>query len=197
MPFGILENGVIIAEFVVPLTFRSNKPVFITDTLSLKRSRKARTAHRWELETRVMPMQGGAENLMVSLISADSMDPISVIVPQNTGVTKRRTSVATPSATGALGASQVTVANNAGLIPKGSFIRFSNHSKIYMTKNDITGNGLVNIFPTLRMAVNATTFNFREDVIMPCYYDTDVVKGMVYEDGILMDPGVIKLIEVV
>lgn len=196
MPYGILEDGVLIAEFVVPLTFRSNKPVFATDALSLKRSTRQRSAQRWEIETRLDPKRGGANDLMVDLVTSGNHTLVQVLVPQNTGAVFARTSVSAPTATGALGASQITVAGNAGTIPKGTFIRFANHSKVYMLTTRLDGNGPVGVFPTLRSAVPAgTAFKFRDDVVMDCLYDLDTVQGQVYEDGILMDVGVVKLIE--
>jgi len=195
MPYGILDGGVIIAEFVVPMTLRNNKPVFVTDSLSLKRSTRKRSAQRWELETKLEPKERGAQDLMVNLVVNGYDGLVTIITPQNTGVVKARTSVSTPSASGLAGASQVTVTNNVGLIPKGSFIRFANHSKVYMLTSNLSGNGPMGIFPTLRMDVSASTFNFRDDVVMNCFWDTDTVLGMTYEDGILMDMGTVKLIE--
>jgi len=195
MPYGIYENGAVIAQFVVPMTLRSNQPVFASDTLSLKRQTGRRTAQRWELETRLEPLAVGAEKLMVNLIANGVSETVNIIVPQNRGVVKRRTSNSTPTATAAVGATQIPVLNNVGLIPMGTFIRFANHSKIYMLKADLTGTGTMSIYPTLRTAVAGVSFAHRDDVIMPCLYDTDTVIGMTYEDGILMDAGTVKLIE--
>ena len=36
---------------------------------------------------------------------------------------------------------------------------------------------------------------YADNVQMQCLYDTDVVSGMVYSDGILMDTGQIRLVE--
>lgn len=196
MPYGILENGVIIAQFVVPTKVRNNKPVFVTDTMSLKRSSRKRSAQRWEIETRLDPLQGGAEDLFVNIVSADYTSTVQIITPQNQGAVLRRTSTSNVTATGALGSDTITVANNTGNLAKGSFIRFANHSKVYLLMAHRNGNGDVKIYPELRSAVpEGTTFKHRDDVIMDCQYDTDTFLGMVYEDGILMDNGVIKLIE--
>jgi len=195
MAYGIYENGVVIAQFVVPMTLKSNSPVFVSDTLSLKRAVSRRPAQRWELETRLEPLSGGAQDLFVNLITHGYSEAVTIIVPQNIGVIKGRTSTSTPLATGAAGASSLAVTGNAGRIVKGTFIRFSNHSKVYMTTTDLTGIGNVGIYPTLRTAVSNTSFTHRDDVIMNCLYDTDTVMGMVFDDGILMDLGSIKLIE--
>jgi len=81
------------------------------------------------------------------------------------------------------------------LIPKGTFIRFSVNSKVYITTEDITGNGQVGIYPALQADLSASSMTHQDDVIMNCYYDLDVLSGMVYTDGIVMDSGAVKLVE--
>jgi hypothetical protein len=56
----------------------------------------------------------------------------------------------------------------------------------------------LHIYPQLRKNVAQTTvIKYQDDVIINLKYDTDTVIGMVYEDGMLMDNGTIKLIEAV
>jgi hypothetical protein len=192
--YGIYENGSVIARFVVPMSVKSNQPIFSSDTLSLKRHVTRRSVQRWEIETNLEPLAGGAEDLFVNLVTKGYSDVVTVLVPQNYGAKQKRTSVSTPTAVGSAGTNVITVTNNAGLIPKGTFIRFANHSKVYMLTAPLVGSGPMSIYPTLRAPVN-NTFNFRDDVIMDCLYDTDTITGMVYQDGILMDVGTVKLIE--
>jgi len=195
MPYGIYDNGNVIAQFVVPMTMKSNTPVFVSDTLSLKRRTRRRAAHRWEIETRLEPLSAGAQDLMVHLVVNGHSETIQCIVPQNMGVIRARTANGRPTATGSAGASQVEVSANSGMIPKGTFIRFDNHSKIYMLTDSLVGQGTMRIFPELRVSVADSSFNFRDNVIMNCLYDTDTVIGMQYEDGVLMDMGTVRLIE--
>jgi len=193
--YGIYSEGRVIAQFVVPTTMRSNQPIFSSDTLSLKRRTRKRPAQRWELETRLDPLTEGANDLMAELILADNSGIINIIVPQNVGAVRARTSSSTPVATGSAGTTQLSIAGNSGTIPKGTFIRFANHSKIYMLATALVDNGPLNLYPRLRANVSGVGFNYREDVIMNCKQETDNILGMVYEDGVLMDNGVIKLIE--
>jgi len=205
MAYGIFENGAVIAEFVAPINVTSNKPVFVSDTLSLKRTTYARSAQRWEISTNLFPLVNDANNLFVNMVTKGKTETLQIIMPQNYGVTKKRTSVSASvtatalanatSTTGISGTSDVTVTNNVGLIPKGSFIKFSNHNKIYMTVADLNNAGTLTIYPKLQLALSATTFTFKDDVIMNCVYDTDTVSGMSYKDGILMDAGTVKLVE--
>ena len=205
MAYGIYENGVVIASFVAPMKVISNKPIYVSDTLSLKRTTFARSAQRWEIETNLEPLVESANVLFVNLVTKGRSETLTATMPQNYGVTRKRTSTsASPTAVGVAGASSmsgiistsdITVSANVGLIPKGSFIKFSNHNKVYMTVSDLTGTGLLTIYPSLRATVSSTVFTFKDDVIFTCIYDTETITGMSYSDGIMMDMGSIKLVE--
>jgi hypothetical protein len=193
--YGIYEGGKVIAGFVAPTKVISNNPVSVSDTLSLKRAIYSRTAQRWEIETNLEPLVAAANELFVSLVTKGYSETITVLMPQNYGVILKRTSTSTPTATQAVaGSSSVAVTNNVGLIPKGTFVKFSGDTKVYMTTSDLTGVGTLPIFPKLRLATSGI-FTHRDDVLMPCLYDTTTVIGMMYTDGIMMDMGSIKLVE--
>ena len=192
--YGIYENGAITARFVTPLTVRSNHPISFSDTLSLKRFINKRSAQRWEIEANVEPLSYSANDLMVNLVSKGYSEAITITTPQNIGVRKKRT-VATCTATGSANASQITISSHTGYMPKGTFIKFDNHSKVYMTTTDLNGNGAVSIYPALRTAVASSVVSNGDQVFMTCLYDTDTVRGMIFSDGILMDNGTIKLVE--
>ena len=194
--YGIYDDNQVIAQFVAPMTMRSNKPVFVSDTLSLKRQVAVQGAQRWELSTLLMPLSHKAEDLFVNLTVRGHSGTIEIITPQNFGVLQRRTSTATNiTATGNRHASSVEITNNFGLIPKGTFVRFVEHSKVYMTTADMVGSGTLNIFPNLLKDVGFENMKHRDDVIMPCVIDTSTVIGMAYTDGVLMDNGTITLLE--
>jgi hypothetical protein len=194
MSFGIYDNGAIIARFVVPMTMRSNKPVFSSDTLSLKRNVYKRSPQRWELETRLEPLYSGGAKLFRHIVTSGFSETIQIVVPQHVDATRVTSSNGNSTATGGVGDSSVALVTN-GTISEGTFIRFANHSKIYMVTTT-GGSGQMGIYPTLRTAVPAgTSFAYRSDVIMDALYDTDTIHGMVFENGILMDNGTVKILE--
>ncbi len=193
--YGISVGGTLIAEFAAPLSVLSEQPIFATDTASLTRRVSRRAVQRWRIRANIIPLSTDANDLFVDLVVKDKHSDVDVVVPQNFGVISRRTANGALVATGSIGASQVTLSGVNGLIPKGTFIKFNNHSKIYITTGNISVNGVVGIFPELRAAVSATTVLYRDDVIMKCLYDFDTAIGMSYTDGILMDPGTISFVE--
>jgi len=118
-----------------------------------------------------------------------------VLTPQNYGAKWNSTSTVTPTASGSQGSSSVAITGNTGLIPKGTFVKFSGHSKIYMTTTNRSGDGALFVYPNLIANVSSNSMVHQDDVQMTCLYDLDTVSGMIFTDGILMDMGTIKLVE--
>jgi mRNA-degrading endonuclease toxin of MazEF toxin-antitoxin module len=210
MIYGIWDGTKVIASFVVPMAVRSNQPVFSSDTLSLKRVAYRRTAQRWEIDTKLSPLHTTAQDLMVNLIVNGHGEIVQAVMPQNVGAKAAKTMITQIITSSAANANDSTVTigavnnSNGKVIPKGTFIRFNDgaHTKVYMLKNNVTISSTVpvtlQLYPQLRKAVpEGTIINYQDDVIINLKYDTDTVIGMVYEDGILMDNGAIKLIEAV
>ena len=195
--YGIYENGAVIAKFTAPMTVRSNQPILVSDTLSLDRQTAAQAAQRWEIETGLEPLTAGSQDLFVHLVTKGAVTTFDVLMPQNYGVILARSQKTSSGfATGASRSTQVVLRNVLGFIPKGTFIQFGNHPKVYMTTNDRSnGQESLNIYPGLRVPVNDTEIKYGDDVIFKCRYDTDVVRGMVYSDGILMSTGSVRLVE--
>lgn len=193
--YGIYEGTTILARFVVPLSVKDNVPVFAGDSLDLTRNVSKRPAQRWELTSALEPLSYGANEVFAYLVEKGNHSVIQAIMPQNIGVIKARTSTSTPTATGSAGATSVSVASNVGLIPRGCFIKFANHDKVYMTRSSLDGSGSLDIYPALRSAVSGTVMKHQDDVVISLYRDLDTVAGMDFTDGILQDLGSMKFVE--
>jgi hypothetical protein len=287
MKYGILRGTDVIAEFTVPLTVRSNNPVFQTDTLSLKRIVLRRGAQRWEISTKLTPLLVDANELMVELVTKGYHTQTQVAFPQNYGaimamrkeydydaISARNGARATITIPDRLtqvapGVDFLFVATSAGqgyypvvpasashpsqgitvnasqngdpakllaaastpckvhfpsnydkdgapetvpctraplanhivvpeataadwrLVP-GWFVQLNNTSKVYMVK-EVQSNHLI-LFPELRLSGTISSIRIL-NVVANCYFDSDTVTGMAYDDGILMDCGTIKLVE--
>ena len=194
--FGIYDNGKIIAKFTAPLSVSSNVPVFGSDALSLKRQVTKRTAQRWEISTGIEPLSYGSNELFALFVRKGNSEPISIVMPQNFGAMEALTATGVGTGTGSASETSVDVLGITGTIPVGTFIKFGNHSKIYMLTQKLVGSGTMHIYPALRSAVNATAFSYQKDIIADFLLDLDVIAGMSFTDGILMDLGTIKLVEV-
>jgi hypothetical protein len=190
------------SPIVAPLTIRSNEPVFVADTVSLKQQRASQGAQRWELDFQIQT-RDIEEDYFVSVVTGIE-DAKAITMPQLLAVDKKVTVTnnGVPSVT-AGGANTVSINfSQAGFLPKGSFIQFSNHSKIYMTTTNVTtilAAVPVPIYPSLRVAVNTTMLVYHpRSVVKPSlqyFRSLDTLQGITYEDGVLVNPGTIKLIE--
>lgn len=194
--YGILQDDNIIARFVAPMRVTSNVPVFSSDSMSLRRSISRRSAQRWEITTHLEPLTVSANDLYVLFITNGLFSAFEIIVPQNTGVISKRERYSSNFlCNGTVDGTTVDIDNFGGYIPKGTMLRFSGHSKIYMAVTDRQGNGLMEVYPALRMSLIDDLMFWQDDVRMPVYLDTEVVSGMSYTDGQLMDYGEISLVE--
>jgi hypothetical protein len=196
--FGIVDSeGVMIGAFTAPLQVHSNRPVFMADSMSLKRYVSYRGgAQRWEIEAGIMPMKEEANNLMVELVTKGIGASTRVLMPQNYAIIRGNTLSNNISASGSAGSTSLTTSGASGL-KKGTFINFAQGEKIYMLTQDSAPNSL-HIFPSLRAPVSGRRVFFRpNEVIGSFYFDNTNVQGMTYSDGILFQPENLRLVEVV
>lgn len=191
---------------VTPFTIASNQPAWDLDSVSLSKHRTGQDAQRWELSFTVQTSSDISTLLIDTVQDFDTVK--TMIMPQLLEVDRRVTATGgNVSASAELGATSVTVANLGGLLPKGSFIKFSNHGKIYMTRNDVTNAGSLQIYPKLRSSIvyNAealVTINHpgllsAGKPVLSYVQDIDNTRGIIFSDGILVEQGTITVIEAV
>jgi len=198
---GILENGELITRFVTPMSVSSNQPVFVSDTLSLKRQVVSHGVQRWEIKTNLEPSNKSADLLIHSVVNGYqgvfdiSMPQVYIKGFKDTRTKLIRTTVSVASGDNTFQTSGATTANQ---LIKGEFITFSNHQKVYLVTNVVTANNIstVTVFPNI--IINVPTDNiidYGSNVILKARYDTDVILGITYVDGILSDMGTVTFIE--
>jgi hypothetical protein len=194
------------SPIVAPLTITSNEPVFASDSLNLKPQRTTYDAQRWELSFSLQ--QTGGEEEYFSAIIQNRAAARTMVMPQLYSIDKKAPSTAAAHALvsidAAVGSSSVTAtcATNNVLIPKGSFVKFSNHSKIYMLTANVTTTGgavVFSVYPKLRMQVpSGTSLYHPYSSVKPTlsyYQSLEMLQGITYSDGIMVDIGSINIIE--
>jgi len=185
---------------VTPFTILSNEPFFDMTTVSLKTQRASQDHQRWELNfVTVDTPDTEVDTLLGAITGLDSSE--TMIMPQLPSVDKARTTSGdmTITAITSSGATSVPIGNNNGnLLPKGSFIKFSNHDKIYITTADRLSNGVVNIYPALRQSLTTShTCKTGSDVILTYFRSIDNATGITFTDGVLSNVGSITLVEAI
>ena len=179
--------------------------MFDIDSVSLKKQRASQGAQRWELAFGVI----GEPDTQVDLFLSAAVGietATTMIMPQLNKVNDRSTLDSTSTTlfgSTVAGSSIVNVDASAttGLLPKGSFIKFSNHDKLYVVTADAnftTGSTAVSIYPTLKTTVAAADF-MRTDAECTLTYlrSIDSATGITFTDGVLSSIGTVELIEVV
>jgi len=190
------------AEILAPFSITSNEPMFDVDTVSLKKQRASQEVQRWELSFSTLNSGDPSESLLDTLVGFD--DAKTMVMPQFKEVFDSTTCSANPEVLSNVSSGETTVTLDrttaAGVIPKGSFIKFSNHTKIYIlatTANlDSATNPVVTIYPSLVNDVPAeATMNILSDCIISYYRDVTDVRGLTFTDGRLSNLGTINLVE--
>jgi hypothetical protein len=193
-------NGNVI---VTPFSVVTNQPIFSVDTVSLKHIRSQQSAQRWELQFNVLTNDNVAATLLgvIDEMSSTGLMPM----PQLPEIDKLTTASGTISIP-----TQVEVENSAvglntssasGTMPKGSFIKFSNHSKVYILKADLDLSGATataQVYPKITNTVTAgETFLYNQDCEISYYRDINGMNGIRFLDGVLAEPGTVNLIEAI
>jgi len=193
------------AQILAPLTIVSNEPMFDVDTVSLKKQRASQDVQRWELTfSTIGEPSTQAEMLISSVVGIESTD--TMVMPQLPSIDSGNTlSVSGADLNAAANAGDTTIYLDndvqTGKALKGTFVKFSNHDKLYMLTNDVDfdlggGNVTVNLYPKLRTSLATTdSMRFGSDVVLTYYTSIDNQTGITFTDGVLSNAGSISLIE--
>lgn len=194
------------AKILAPFSIVSNSPIYDADTVSLKKLRSSQGHQRWELAFSVVGNDNVADLLLASIENLTNAH--NMIMPQLKEVEEANTLSGTlivPTLTSANSAT-VEVANSpyvGGTLKKGSFIKFSNHDKVYVVSQDlviqsISGTSTLNIFPKLQKPLaQDSTVKYGSDCTLTYFRNITNLQGMTFSDGILSNLGSIELIEAV
>jgi len=187
------------STILAPLTITSNEPILEVETVSLSTQRASTNAQRWELSFTVANSGNDEAAALLGAVTNMALSE-TMIMPQLPSVVAGNGLGASRGvqAGGSAGGTQVTVSLN-GALKAGSFIKFSNHDKVYMVLVDkTTGSRLITVYPALRESVTtAHTFESGDNCVLTYYRDLSNLRGLTFVDGILSNPGVISLKEAI
>lgn len=163
---------------------QSIEPTLVSTTISLKRQVRSRGGQRWMLNVSFPPMTRAefAPIYAFSVKQKGQYETFTYVPP--TISTTRGSSGETPVVNGAISAGAVTAnvdgltASTSNILRAGDFIKFSDHTKIYMVTDDMSSDGsgdaTLNFHPAATEAIpnNATitiasvpfTVSFQDDV---------------------------------
>lgn len=178
--------------YATPVTVNSNQPHFTTDTLNLSRTSAVSTAQRWEMQVQLGPDSTG--RLQADLQAHRTVNgfhtAFDIPIYQHHGLVASAAQPITVQATANLNSDTVMVlSQNTFTIPAGYYIRFSNHSKVYLVTQTLEGVANVaqtlNIFPRLRSALTTSDTVDITDINLRAKYDVVDLIGYTYTRGIV------------
>ena len=198
MLYGILKDsavntgsdGELSCVFTAPLSVVSNQPAYVQDMMNLKRRANSQQVQRWELEARIAQTNNSPSFLTHSVTNGHDK-VFGIRMPQVAGLKLTTVNVTVTEAVGIKG---TVVKTSAALVP-GEFIQFPSHTKVYLV-TEASANSCT-ISPALLGTVAEDSKIITNAVTLYARYDTDVVIGITYTDGILTDQGSVKFIEAV
>lgn len=163
---------------------QSIEPTLVSTTISLKRQVRSRGGQRWMLNVSFPPMTRAefAPIYAFSVKQKGQYETFTYVPP--TISTTRGSSGETPVVNGAISAGAVTAsvdgltASTSNILRAGDFIKFSDHTKIYMVTDDMSSDGsgeaTLNFHPaateaipddaTITIASVPFTVSFQDDV---------------------------------
>jgi hypothetical protein len=209
MAYGILSSSTntgrdseLITRFSTPLSVISNQPAFVSDAASLRRVVSSQNVQRWEIETNLEPTNDSSKFLVHNVRNGYN-NIIYIRMPQVYRPASQRlptTLTLTLSAGAAAGASVINIAGlGSREMVAGEFITIgTTDKKVYLVTDAGSSGTGVGIFPPLNSAKSSgNAVNYGSKVTMQARYDPTMSLGIKYSDGILSDPGSIKLVEAV
>lgn len=201
MKYGVLKSSIntgldseLQYTFLTPLSITSNQPAFSHDTMNLRRKVFKQNVQRWEIEAEIeYANDSRSANFFVHSVMSGNTERVYVRMPQ---VYNLNTSSATIEVGNTLSrGTNIMSITGANSMVYGEFIKFGNHDKVYLVIDGGSGGNDVKIFPSLLADVPVGTSINTTIVTMRAYYDSDVIFGLRYSDGIMTKPGSIKLVE--
>jgi len=183
--------------FVAPMTLRSNQPVAASDSLNLKRITSDHIAQRWEIDANVMPTNESPQHLINSLMFGYTKR-FYVRPPQAFRFSSDGSS-GSPKLSVEAGANAKSISFSGGVLVPGELVNIGDPKvtgdyKLYVILS-VSGS-VAEIAPPLRKATPVNSeIMIGAKATMRVMFDNTSLVGMVYTDGVLLDPGTITLIE--
>lgn len=172
-----LPDGIIISNVNV----EHHMPQFVTQSLNLKRTAKDRDIHQlkgtFDITIDDARIQRRFESWLTRM--KGRLNQFELELGNRFSASDHLNSVPNVSANTGVGANSIALSNIAGEIWEGDFINFLNDPKVYIIQSDLTsGNGTVNIYPSLRQE------QFRDSVVN---MSSVIVRAQLTKDAHMVD----------
>ena len=195
-----------------PVTITSDRFYYESTSLSLKRQITSTEGQRWILDFNVKQNPHADEQSMFLEHVSEPFRVHSMVMPQLPSVDRKAVLSKARTRSGNYSAGTDTIPITRGfpagetngtanqVYPKGMFIRFANHPKVYVVTETIAwgsaNDTVMNIFPKLVHPVPVgTEIHLGNACEITYILDSSVIKGLTFTDGIISSPGTVRIIE--
>jgi len=191
------------SPILAPLTIQSTDVVVSSETVTLKRLIHKSDAQRWDLSFGIVADDNEDAIFLAMLENAYTVKTMDMPQLKKVDDNTTMTGSLSVSANYVAGTASIQANNTSGgLLPKGSFIQFANHTKVYVIKSDYVSNGnTLEIYPALKQDVSGSALvyygNFSTKPQLNYLRDDSELSGITYSDGILVSIGTVTIKEVV
>ena len=179
--------------YVTPISIIDEAPVFVTDTLNLRRQSVHQGAQRWRFNITFLEAMGSS--LMTDFMAhyrQNFVSTFTIPVPQNfqlaDNLFSKGTAAVNLSASFPVNATTITVnSTNNFQIPTGWMVKFAGHNKLYMVTSGMTAaanSASLVISPGLTSQAAGGSELIIEDVVATVRYNTDTSGQYTYTRGI-------------
>lgn len=147
----------------------SNTPTIVNKSLSGVENRSQVAAQYWSFTAVFENLTDSQRRELWGFLMSNrgNLNSFTISLPDtlnDTGSSYSSTITSVNGSSGALSATGTVTSNNTLIVKAGDFIKFNNHSKLYMVTADATSNGsgsvTISFFPALRTAVSSGSITY-------------------------------------
>ena len=186
-----------------PFTIESNRLILSSESVALKVFNRVTSAQRWELSFNIVD-NSGLDDLFLGMLE-DQYTRKTMTMPQLKEPENGTSATVDPTVGVAGVAGETTVimssTETGETIAKGSFVKFANHDKIYMVRQTATTAGAfsLEVFPSLKadvgIGVGLSHPGSSTKPVLSYYRDAAETTSLVFQDGVMVDLGGIRIVE--
>lgn len=128
---------------------------YSSESKSGRKQVRNRGGHRWQFTAVFPPMTRSAFSPVMAFIESQEgmLGTFQVTIPILSSTSGTVSGTAAASASASVGAKSVSIDGITGTLKAGNFVKFANHSKVYMLTADRAGDGSMAFTPALVAAV--------------------------------------------
>jgi len=157
------------------LNIKSNSPTLVSETASGRMQSRKVGSQKWSFTAAYPPMtQADFKPVWAYVIARGGRHGVfSVTPPVVSSTSGTGTGSVTCSAT-TVGNTSVTIAGLTGTLKAGDFVKFANHTKVYMLASDRSGAGAITIEPPLIAAIASNEQMYFDNVAFTVRLANDI-----------------------